>query len=187
MRVAGVVALAVGGALVAACSPAEGSRGAGGDAASGPQPVGEPCDPGVAAPCLPAGDPCILVQCDPVARVCAERAADAGPLCNGGGARCATSADCDLGLVCGFPLAGGCGAPGTCIDPPLPCQADAAACGGGGTACGCSAAPVPIVIPGFAAAPVSSPGGCEPGPTTPGDGGEDAPADAAAADAVAEE
>jgi hypothetical protein len=144
------------------------------DAASGPQPIGAPCDPSIAVPCLGAGDPCLTVACDPLTLVCTQHGGDASAVCNGGAQSCAKNADCDLGLVCAFPLAAGCagGVTGICLNPPLPCQADAAACATGGTACSCDGATVPIVVPGFATAPTVSAGPCGPiGPTDAGDAG----------------
>jgi hypothetical protein len=156
--------------LIAACStssaPTDGGASALADAASGPQPVGAPCDPSLPKPCLAAGDDCLTVACDPVTLVCTEAIADGGPACNGGMAACTTSSDCEVGLTCGFPVGGGCAAIGVCLDPPILCEDDAAAClpaGGAGSLCGCAGAPVAIVVPGFAAGPTtgaSSAGSC---------------------------
>ncbi len=163
--------------LLAACSTSSVAPDAVGavDAASGPQPIGSPCDPALAVPCLPTGDGCLGVRCvgGAASFTCAEYELDAGPTCNGGAARCATSADCDLGLTCAFPIGGGCsdgdGGTGECLDPPLPCEDDAAACGAGpGTVCACDGLLAPVLIPGYAAAPT---------PAGAGAGGECAPAD----------
>jgi hypothetical protein len=93
---------------------------------------------------------------------------------------CATSADCAKGLVCAFAVAGGCGAPGTCIYddcvedpecPPLPAHA----------ACGCDGQPVAYVTAAYASAPVASPDACAAGPHDASlDTGADAPAGDAA-------
>lgn len=163
------------GALLVGCASTASSAGTkpAADAASGPQPVGAPCDPSLASPCLGAGDPCLTIACDPLTLVCTEEGGDASAVCNGGARACAKNADCDLGLVCAFPLAGGCGAAGICLNPPLPCQADAAACATGGTACSCDGATVPIIVPGFATAPAVNAGPCPPGtPTDAGGAGD---------------
>jgi hypothetical protein len=173
--------LAVGCVLLAGCSsssPAQDAD-AGVDAASGPQPLGMPCDPAIAVPCLPTGDDCLGVECDPVAHTCNEYVTDAGATCSSGTAPCATTAGCELGLTCGFIVGAGCGAQGICINPPLPCQDDAGACGGAGTVCGCDGQPVSVLIPGYAAGPTPIGGACGP------DGG--AALDAAASDGSPEE
>jgi hypothetical protein len=158
------VTLALPFALVAlasgcASSPAPTATSGPVDAASGPQPIGGPCDPSLGTPCLPTGDPCLGVQClqgatGSAAFFCAEHEVDeAGATCSGGTTPCATIADCAAGLTCGFPVGGGCSAEGRCINLPLVCEEDAAACGGVGAVCGCNGLPVPIVIVGYAAAP----------------------------------
>ncbi len=139
------------------------------DAASGPQPVGAPCDPAIASPCLPTGDDCLGVYCDPNAHVCTQYVTDAGPPCNASATPCMTSSACDLGLTCGFPIGAGCGAQGVCIDVALSCEDDAAACSGGGTACGCGGGPVSVVIAGYASGP--SPSGASVGGPCPADSG----------------
>jgi hypothetical protein len=157
-----VVTLALPYALVAlACSSSSAPAVASGpvDAAAGPQPIGAPCDPSLAAPCLPTGDPCLGVQCLPAAPgstafACSEHEVpDAGATCSGGTTPCATLTDCAAGLTCGFPIGGGCAAEGRCINLPLVCEEDAAACGGVGAVCGCNGLAVPIVIVGYAGAP----------------------------------
>src|SRR6202044_977672 len=85
-------------ALLACTSSSPAAEDAGVDAASGPQPIGAPCDPAIAVPCVPTVDPCLGVHCDPVELVCAEYITDAAPPCNSGAAPCQTTADCDLGL-----------------------------------------------------------------------------------------
>ena len=158
MDVRGVAAACL---LVAGCSSsATPAPDASVNPSSGPQPVGQPCDPAIAVPCLPPEDPCLGVACDPNALVCRQYATDAGPACNGGAAACTKNTDCDVGLTCGFPIGAGCAVQGMCINPPLPCQADAAACATGGVACGCDGSDVPIVIPGFASAPTTGAGDC---------------------------
>jgi hypothetical protein len=150
-------------AILAGCSSASIAEvDASVDAASGPQPVGAACDPAISVPCIPTGDPCLGVTCDPVALICVAYVSDAGAVCGGGTAPCATTADCDVGLACGFPVGGGCGAKGVCINAPVDCQSDAAACGAMGSACGCDGLTVPVLIPGYAAAPASSLGECGP-------------------------
>jgi hypothetical protein len=158
-------ALAALPSLALACSTASLAPDAGMDASSGPQPIGAPCDPSIPAPCLPTGDRCLAVVCDPATRTCAERATDAGPPCNGGAAPCTTSADCDVGLSCAFSVAAGCTAAGQCLDPSLLCQNDAAACRASGFSCGCDGKPAANVAPGYAAAPSSGPPPC----AAPGD------------------
>lgn len=148
-------------ALLAGCSSANvAGIDASVDASSGPQPVGAVCDPAIPVPCVPTGDPCLGVQCDRVSRTCLPYVSDAGPVCGGGTAPCAKTADCDVGLACGFAIGGGCGAPGVCINAPVACQSDAAACAAVGTACGCDGLSVPLIIPGYAASPSSSLGAC---------------------------
>lgn len=97
--------------------------------------------------------------------------ADAGPSGPEGGVSCTTTADCyDLtsgGMnpyVCGYPVAGGCSAPGTCMpagplcDPVTPV---ACACDGTGIAYGeCSGYPN-----GYAGAPTVHTGSCADGGT----------------------
>jgi hypothetical protein len=153
------------GALASACSTTNAQDDGGTppvDAASGPQPLGQPCDPSIATPCLPTEDDCLTVTCDPTTHLCAQAtAADAGPTCAGGAAPCTKDSDCDEGLTCGFPLGGGCGpegATGVCLDLPVLCESidDGGACSPGGTACGCGGLPVPIVFTGYAVAPTSS-------------------------------
>ena len=139
-------------ALLACTSSPPGASDAGIDAAA-PQGIGAPCNPASANPCLPTGDPCLGVACDPVERVCAEFPTDAGPPCGGGHADCATSADCDEGLVCGFPATQGCSATGQCIDVAVLCQTDASACIASGLACACDGGTVTYVAPGFTSAP----------------------------------
>ncbi len=142
-----------------ACSTSPGPASDGVDA-SGPQGIGATCDPSRADPCLPTGDVCTGVTCDPALRVCLEFATDAGPPCNAGSAPCGSTADCDLGLTCGFPVTGGCSARGTCIDPPLPCENDAASCATAPPVCGCNGLPDPLVVGGYATAPVASTVAC---------------------------
>jgi hypothetical protein len=145
-------------ALLPGCASSSASLDdAGVDAASGPQPLGQPCDPAIATPCVPTADPCLGVTCDPVSLKCAQFVTDAGPPCRSGSAPCTTSADCDLGLTCGFSVTAGCGAQGTCLDPVLLCEDDASACATSfPPLCGCNGAPAAIVVAGFAASPVSS-------------------------------
>jgi hypothetical protein len=170
-RALSLATVACGALLACACSTSNTEADGGSppvDAASGPQPVGAPCDPALATPCLPS-DGCLVIACDPVLLVCTESIADAGPTCNGGAAPCTTSSDCDVGLTCGFPIGAGCSATGACLNPPLLCEDDAAACVTSGTVCGCSGAPVALVIQGFAAGPTPSPpGSCS---TDAGDAG----------------
>jgi hypothetical protein len=166
-----VTALCLGAEALGGCSNSS-AAGDGGvppvDAASGPQPLGDPCDPAIASPCLATGDDCLGVYCDPNALVCVEYVTDAGPPCGAGAAPCATSTDCDLGLTCGFPIGGGCNAQGACVNVPVECEDDAAACQGGGTACACSGLAVPVHVAGYASAPTPS------GPSGPGACGPDA-------------
>jgi hypothetical protein len=178
MRGVLVLALAFSLALFACFSSvstmADGGPPALGDASSGPQGVGVACDPAIATPCLATGDDCLGVYCDPHALVCTEYVTDAGPPCNGASVACTTSADCDVGLVCGFPAGGGCSAAGVCVDVAVACESDAAACPTGGTACGCSGQPVSVIVPGYATGPTPLPsGGSSQGACAP-DGGADA-------------
>jgi hypothetical protein len=153
------LSLALPACFSTASTGADGGVVAPSDAASGPQSVGSPCDPAIATPCLVTGDDCLGVYCDPNALVCTEYVTDAGPPCNGGSAACKTTSDCDVGLTCGFPAGGGCSASGICIDVPIACEDDAAACPTGGTACGCSGQSVSFVIPGYATGPTPVPSG----------------------------
>jgi hypothetical protein len=149
---------------IAACSTAPTPASNGLDAAA-PQAVGATCNPSSAAPCLPSGDRCVGVSCDPVLHVCTQFDTDAGPPCGADIAPCTTSADCDLGLTCGFLASGGCSAKGQCINPPIACETDAASCGSEAPACGCNGLPDPFVIPGYATAPVASTTACPDGGT----------------------
>ena len=54
---------------------------------SGPQPIGAPCDPAIAAPCVPTVDPCLGVHCDPLLLTCVDYVTDAAPPCSSGGSR----------------------------------------------------------------------------------------------------
>jgi hypothetical protein len=171
-------------AALVACSTSPSLASGGADAAS-PQAVGAPCDLASPQPCLPSGDRCTGVVCDPVLRVCTQFDTDAGGECSADVAPCSSTADCDLGLTCGFPVAGGCSAKGTCINPPLPCENDAASCATEPPVCGCNGLADPFVIPGFAVAPVASAGVCVDGGAAL-DGATDAPSATDAADAEAD-
>jgi hypothetical protein len=151
--------------------------------ASAPQAVGAQCDPSSPEPCLPSGDPCTGVACDPTLLVCLQFDADGGPTCTADFAPCTTTANCELGLVCGFAVTGGCTAQGQCLNPPVPCEDDAASCGVGPPVCGCNGEPDAIVILGYAASPVASVIACPDGGPVFDAGGEDAgdASDAAAA------
>jgi hypothetical protein len=146
-------------AVAGACGTSTAPPDAGGVTPSGPQPIGAPCDPSIPMPCVPTGDPCLGVLCG-ATRVCTQFVTDAGPPCSSGASPCTTSADCDQGLSCGFPVGAGCAAQGQCIDAPLLCENDAAACVTPGPACGCDGLPDPYVAPGYATSPASSPGAC---------------------------
>lgn len=154
-----VFAAVAGMQVFVACSSSSPAPSNGLDAAA-PQAVGAACEPSSPEPCLPTGDVCTGVFCDPALHVCTQFDTDAGPPCNASAAACATSADCDLGLTCGFPVAGGCTAGGRCIDPPLPCENDAASCGTGAPVCGCDGLPDPLVVPGYAVSPVATAMAC---------------------------
>jgi hypothetical protein len=95
--------------------------------------------------------------------VCTQFDTDAGGTCSADVAPCNSTSDCELGLTCGFPVAGGCGIQGTCINPPLPCENDAASCGSESAVCGCNGLPDPFVVPGYAASPVASTVACPDG------------------------
>jgi hypothetical protein len=142
------------------------------DAASG-APVGQPCNPNAAVPCVATVDPCIGVTCDPTTRLCTQYITDAGGACSSGSTPCSTSADCDTGLTCGFALAAGCTATGLCINLAVQCADDAAACATGGTACGCGGQPVAVLIAGYASGPTSTVGANE--ATCPADAGAPSP------------
>jgi hypothetical protein len=110
---------------------------------------------------------------------------DAGPPCGADVALCATTADCDLGLTCGFPIGGGCTTQGQCINPPLPCQNDASNCGTEPPVCGCDGLPDNVVSPGYAASPVASSIACPDGGPVFDAGSPDASDAGDAADASA--
>ncbi|HEY2509567.1 MAG TPA: hypothetical protein VGI39_01805 [Polyangiaceae bacterium] len=168
----GALAFAV---ALAACASSPPAASDGAIDAAGPQRIASPCDPNSPMPCLPTGDPCLGVLCDPRNHVCAEFPTDAGPPCGGGSAPCATSADCDEGLVCGFPVGQGCGAAGQCLDLAVVCQTDASACAPTGLACACDGGTTPYVAPGFASAPAV---GTLPCPSSGASGAGVPPADA---------
>jgi len=152
--------------------------------AQAPQAVGATCNPASPEPCLPSGDVCTGVTCDPTLLVCTQFDTDAGGPCTADVAPCTTTADCDLGLTCGFPVDGGCGAQGACINPPIPCEEDASSCGTTPPVCGCDGLPDPVLTLGYAASPVASTIACPDGGPVfdagPGDaqGDSEGPSDA---------
>ncbi len=99
------------------------------------------------------------------------------------------TSDCDVGLTCGFLIGAGCSAQGVCLDTPVQCQDDAAACGTGGTICACNGQAAAIVLAGYASAPTASgaptqgpcaadsgpPSGSDAGSVTDAAGASDAP------------
>lgn len=189
-----IAALALSGLVAAltvfaACSNT--STGAGASADAGPdQPLGQPCNPLLASPCLPSSNPCAAVSCDPVSKTCVENVSaapscqgdeDAGELVN---APCTTSFDCDAGFTCGFPLIEGCSATGTCVVASVPEG------GGQALACSCDGVDVPYVGASMTSEPVASSTPCvdageDASEDSGADGGSDAMADASvdAADA----
>jgi hypothetical protein len=146
-----------------ACSSSQPAAASVGIDAQAPQAVGAACDPASPEPCLPTGDVCTGVTCDPTLRVCTQFDTDAGGACNADVAPCETTADCDLGLTCGFPVDGGCLAQGRCINPPIPCEDDASSCGSTPPVCGCDGLPDPVFTSGYAASPVASTVACPDG------------------------
>ncbi len=84
-----------------------------------------------------------------------------GPLDGGGWGVCASDADCGPSGVCGFPIAAGCSATGTCFPSPgATCQAYEAGCA-------CDGSEVNLICNGFpqgyAAKPVAHAGACDGG------------------------
>ena len=78
---------------------------------------------------------------------------------DGAGKGCTTKADCPATYACGYRVTEACAAKGVCVPPPCPPDS---ACGPlQGPGCGCDGQPAPYVFPGYTAAPVKSPFGCE--------------------------
>jgi hypothetical protein len=145
------------------------------DGSVGPGVPGGPCDPSVGdGGCYPSGDPCLAVACDLATMTCAQLDVDGGALCSANGAPCKTTADCSEGLVCGYPVSGGCSAAGQCVNLAIACQDDDASCSAPAPACGCDGQPDPVLIAGFASAPVGSLTPCPDGGTVFEAGASDA-------------
>jgi hypothetical protein len=82
------------------------------------------------------------------------------------GANCASTDDCETGLVCLFPVGAGfaCNALAVCVAQPT--------CTKSTTACSCLAEPIPV-CGGYAENPVDPTATCEAGAIPPEDGGAD--------------
>ena len=110
------------------------------------------------SPAQPCGCPICSADAGPVTKVDVMPATDAG-------APCVVDADCTAkGLRCGYPVADGCSATGTCVSPPKasPCWAIVVESG-----CGCDGATVswsggcqPELPDGYAPAAISHTGAC---------------------------
>jgi hypothetical protein len=181
LALAGLVAALT---VFAACSNGSPTAAAASADAGPDQPLGQPCNPLLASPCLASTNPCAAISCDPASKTCVENVS-AAPSCQGEedasalvNASCTTSFDCDAGFTCGFPLVEGCSATGTCV---------AASEGGAqALACSCDGVDVPYVGAGMASEPVASPTPClDAGEDGSEDSGADPGGDAAtdAADA----
>ena len=194
MRRHAYAVLFLSSALLAPLAPACSSNGAsssgdtgdgGGDAAIPPnQLAGQPCDPTLATPCLPAPN-CFTVTCaeGPDGTNTCNEAAIVGPCSGeedggiffeaGGGAdappassTCVSDSDCPMvpardgsppiTIVCGYSAFDVCSSTGVCVTPEPPLTHDGAV----ETACGCDGQPVPYVTDVLTSAPVSSPAPC---------------------------
>jgi hypothetical protein len=94
---------------------------------------------------------------------CSTSDSPSGPIVDAGaqdGGACIATSDCVAGLLCGYPIAQGCGAQGVCVPEDIACTND------GPVVCGCDGTPVGLACiwgPDYAAAPVvSATPGCQP-------------------------
>jgi len=84
----------------------------------------------------------------------------------GVGGSCSGAGDCAASLLCAFPIADGCHAKGTCVQPDVTCMND------GPAVCACDGSIVGLACiygAGNAPAPVVSKNPCSPSDASPGD------------------